>query len=271
MGRSLSPRLRLVLAACGCMALIGCGGGASTPIASPAVPTDGGIVVTPMAELTAFVRAQVGDVIAAGPGFLVVGYTARPDNGVDGAVWTSADGLAWVKGPSQDSFANKLLTDVAAIPGGFAAGGPACPPTGGGECVDLHLWYSPDGASWTPATHEAASGVEGSVLLTGLTAGGPGVVGVGSDVTDVSAGAKDAATLTSDDGTSWVVHRGDPIFSDASTNSVVAGGPGLVAVGDHDGGTFAAWGSPDGTTWTSAQPPDGVPTGEARDSSHKDR
>lgn len=270
--------LRPVLVACACVALVGCGGSAATPIAStpaspvasssapatPAGPTQDGIAVTPTADLTAFAAAQVGDVIAGGPGFLVVGYTARPDNGVDGAVWTSADGLAWTKGPSQESFANRLLTDVAVIPGGFAAGGQECSTEGGGECGGLNLWTSSDGATWTPAT-DVTAGPRGFYILEGLAAGGPGVVGVGSDLSDVSSGPKDALSLTSVDGKSWVVHRGDAVFKDTETNAVVAGGPGVVVVGDHDGGTFAAWSSPDGTTWTSASAPDGVPTGEARD------
>ena len=279
----MGSRLRMVLAALGSIALVGCGGAAAPPIvssaassgasasavstsaaATPAGSTQDSIPVKPMADLTAFASGQVGDIIAGGPGFLVVGYIARPDNGVDGAVWTSADGLAWIKGPGQKSFADRLLTDVVAIPGGFAAGGQECASTGGGECGRLNVWNSPDGTAWTPATFEVARDVD-CCNLEGLAARGPGMVGVGSDLSDVSSGPKDAISLTSADGRSWAVHRGDPTLVDAETTSVVSGGPGLIAVGGRASGAFAAWSSADGTTWTSAAPLAGVTTGAARD------
>ena len=288
----MSRWLRAVLVVPACLALAGCGAGAAAtgaggtaiasataspvtasagppsasapPVPATASPPADPIAIEAMTDMSAFAAGQVGDAIAAGPGFMVVGYVARAENGVDAAVWSSADGRTWAKGPAQQSFANTLMTDVTARPGGFSAGGAACPPTGGGECVGINLWTSSDGVAWAEA-RLSPSGEAECCLLVALTAGGPGVVGMASDVSDVSSGPKDAVSLTSADGSTWVAHRRAPAFVDADATSVVAGGPGLVAVGGRADGSFAAWSSKDGKAWTSARPPTGKPAGEARD------
>ena len=90
--------------------------------------------------------------------------------------------------------------------------------------------------------------------MNSVTAGGPGLVAVGSDN---PGGDRDGAVWTSPDGFNWSrVPHDEVIFGGESSqamDSVTAGGPGLVAVGfDHrpsaqDG---AAWTSSDGITWS---------------------
>lgn len=94
--------------------------------------------------------------------------------------------------------------------------------------------------------------------MISVTAGGPGLVAVGSDQTD-------AVVWTSLDGLAWSrVPHNEAVFGGTANStmlSVTVGGPGLVAVGEAspDGnrdartssiGVAAVWTSPDGLTWT---------------------
>ncbi len=94
---------------------------------------------------------------------------------------------------------------------------------------------------------------EGAASMSSVTAGGPGLVAVGSDEVD-------AAVWTSVDGITWSrVPHDESVFGggDMSMSSVTVGGPGLVAVGS-DGEILAdvpdvdaaIWTSPDGVTWS---------------------
>jgi hypothetical protein len=84
-----------------------------------------------------------------------------------------------------------------------------------------------------------------------VTAGGPGLVAVGSD-------GSDAAVWTSVDGITWSRVPGDEAgFGGTNSQwmvSVTAAGPGLVAVGARGGssgdGVAAVWTSVDGVTWS---------------------
>jgi hypothetical protein len=102
---------------------------------------------------------------------------------------------------------------------------------------------------------EAVFGGRGTQWMESVTAGGPGLVAVGSD-------GSNAAVWTSADGTTWNrVPHDDAVFggSGATTMlSVTMGGPGLVAVG-YEGSRFggpepdalaAVWTSADGLTWS---------------------
>jgi hypothetical protein len=128
---------------------------------------------------------------------------------------------------------------------------------------DAAVWTSPDGLTWTRVPHddEVFSDDYGSRMFS-VASGGPGLVAVGS--ADVSpegdegnfaalTSLRDAAVWTSPDGLTWTrVPHIEAVFGghgEQEMRAVVAGGPGLVAVGESD---FAAavWTSPDGLTWT---------------------
>jgi len=90
--------------------------------------------------------------------------------------------------------------------------------------------------------------------MLGVTAGGPGLVAIG---TDSSGGDKDVAVWTSSDGLVWFrVPHEETIFGgtyDQVMSAVTVGGPGLVAVGYEWSGedwNAAVWTSADGLTWS---------------------
>ncbi|WKZ81923.1 MAG: hypothetical protein QY307_07420 [Acidimicrobiia bacterium] len=111
------------------------------------------------------------------------------------------------------------------------------------------------GTSWerAPDEQEAFGGTAYQEMMA-VTEGGPGLVAVGWQETDSQ---KDAAVWTSEDGSNWLrVPFDETTFGGAfeqMMTSVVAAGPGLVAVGwtssevDVDAGV---WTSADGLTWS---------------------
>lgn len=124
------------------------------------------------------------------------------------------------------------------------------------------VWISTDGVDWNRIPHDEA--VFGGPLGEGMsdvTAGGPGFVAVGSiwdwPSAESSEQIVEEAVWTSPDGEVWtriadVGVQGDPAL--VSMNSVISGGPGLIAVGwDFDRYTFegnaVVWTSVDGFSW----------------------
>ena len=132
---------------------------------------------------------------------------------------------------------------------------------------------APTSTGWTRIIDEEAfplrDGAPGlAPAISSITVGGPGLVAVGSDRTPFGdrqtastapttlppgAPGDDAAVWTSPDGITWsrVAHNMD-VFGgpgDQYMNDVVAGGPGLVAVGEHDPGALV-WTSSDGIVWS---------------------
>jgi hypothetical protein len=111
---------------------------------------------------------------------------------------------------------------------------------------------SPSG--WSRVPHDVD--VFGEAWMLSVVASGPGLVAVGWTGTSPDEGHVDgeAAVWTSADGITWELspNQGDG-FTDGQMVSVIAGGPGFVAVGgvERDGGFDAAiWTSPDGLTWS---------------------
>jgi hypothetical protein len=135
----------------------------------------------------------------------------------------------------------------------------------------------PDSSLWSPDFHdEAVFGGDGESGMSGVVAGGPGFVAVGSR-------DGNAVVWTSVDGLTWSrVSHDEAVFGgdgESGMSGVVAGGPGLVAVGwqvmctdhevldeegsprvDEDGnlepdtvcvdGNAVVWTSVDGLTWS---------------------
>jgi hypothetical protein len=191
--------------------------------------------------------APEGSGIAAGlvvedGAILAVGESA----GV-GAVWQSADGLAWTLTalPAPGVGATEWLTSVAASSGGFVAGGCAESSTAQRAAT---LWRSSDGANWTRATVQTPGG---DSEVTGIASLGPAsllAVGIAGDERRETA----AIWRSADGGTSWQA-LSSPAFASGRMLAVVAAGSGAVAVGERQDQTgAAAWHSPDGSTWVSS-------------------
>jgi hypothetical protein len=225
-------------------------------------------------------------VTAGGPGLVAVGFDrpAEQDEG-NAAVWTSPDGFVWSRVPHDEAVfggdSRQMMLGVTTGGLGLVAVG-----TDGYSyrsdderftevpdefAADAAVWTSRDGLTWSRVPHdEAIFGGVGEQRMVSVTAGGPGLVAVGS-VTGKQRGGpsheKDAAVWTSPDGFTWSRVPHDPaVFArtgDIDWNEqmlgVTAGGPGLVAVGsdagEQCGWDSAVWTSPDGFTWSHVQSP----------------
>jgi actin-like ATPase involved in cell morphogenesis len=187
--------------------------------------------------------------VAGGPGLVAVGFDTN--GGVQAAVWTSADGMSWLRVPPDPSvFGGGRIRSV-------AAGGPGLVAVGfdqSGEDEDAAVWIL-EGQEWTRVEHdEAVFGGAGDQQMATVTTGGPGLVAVGFDT---SGGDSDAAVWTSTDGTTWTRASGrGAAFGGAGgqlMQSVTDSSGGLLAVGfDASKGDpdAAVWVSEDGVSWT---------------------
>ncbi|MFV1962685.1 MAG: WD40/YVTN/BNR-like repeat-containing protein [Acidimicrobiia bacterium] len=181
-------------------------------------------------------------VTVGGPGLVAVG-------GLDpgAAVWTSVDGITWTRVPHDETvFGSGVMNSV-------TAGGPGLVAVGE-DNGNAAVWTSVDGVIWSRVPDDESVFGDPSVLFGGpgelsmssVTAGGPGLVAVGSDNFD-------AVVWTSVDGVTWSrVPDDDAVLGgdrEQSMSSVIVGGPGLVAVGG-DNWDAAVWTSVDGLTWS---------------------
>ncbi len=204
-------------------------------------------------------RQAMYGVTAGGPGLVAVGV-----DGLAAAAWTSPDGEDWTRvAPGSTDLSEGAGLGMFAVTeagqGLVAVGTDALRDAGA-------VWTSTDGQDWTRVPHddavfarrpEAALALgdvprpvsdPGSVQLSAVTAGGPGVVAVGED------GAA-AAVWTSIDGLAWSrVAHDEEVFGGSGRQwmaGVSVGGPGLVAVGfDEAEQAAAVWTSEDGLSWS---------------------
>jgi hypothetical protein len=217
-------------------------------------------------------------VTAGGPGLVAVGFDGTLGNEAgNAAVWTSPDGFTWSRVPHDEAVfggvgEQRMLSVTVAGPGLVAVGYDWPADT---DLVDAAVWTSPDGVTWSRVPHdEAVFGGAGAQQMLSVTAGGPGLVAVGSDGHrndgedgQVDALAADAAVWTSPDGFTWSrVPHDEAVFGGVGEQrmlGVTSGGPGLVAVGEvsgdideirqryeQDASDAAVWTSPDGVTWS---------------------
>ena len=286
------PRARLLLAA---MALLAGACGSDLAVTTTVAPTtSSGAPATTAATTAAPVVSSLswsrvpGDeavfggeggqamtsVTAGGPGLVAVG-TEVSESDLDAAVWTSTDGISWSRVPGDEAVfggeGGQAMTSV-------TAGGPGLVAVGtevSESDLDAAVWTSTDGISWSRVPgDEAVFGGEGGQAMTSVTAGGPGLVAVG---TEGPIKNSDAAVWTSTDGITWSrIPHDEAVFGgggNQSMTSVTAGGPGLVAVGtdaSNDDGDPAVWTSTDGITW-SRVPHEAVFGGEDRELMGADR
>lgn len=187
-------------------------------------------------------------VTAGGPGLVAVGSDYGREGRAAAAVWTSSDSVSWDRVPHDE---RELGGDGEQSMSAVAVGGPGLVAVGQDDGRGAAaVWTSLDGTSWQRVPHaEEALGGDGLQAMYSVTAGGPGLVGVGVDM-----GLGASAVWTSSDGLAWErVDHDESVFGGAGYQamvSVAAGGPGLVAVGsDESAGAAAVWTSTDGRSW----------------------
>jgi hypothetical protein len=229
-------------------------------------------------------RAWMRAVTAGGPGLVAVGSTEE----FAAAVWTSEDGVEWqrIESPTfgvpesvreGTSYSERFMSAVVGGPSGLVATGGQLLRLDNGnagyiETIEAVVWHSPDGLEWTEVGGNAFAGA----TINAVAVGGPGYIAVGATVEDGQ-----PAVWASVDGREWERVSDESLapgadYISAELNDVVAGGPGLVAVGCeyptedkfeswerwHPG----IWVSADGRAWNrlpddAVVDPDNVPAG----------
>jgi hypothetical protein len=209
-----------------------------------------------------FGSGWMADVTTGGPGLVAVRMTnVRPAQpGDDAPVWTSADGSAWSRAPSDPVFQGARLQAV-------SAGGPGLVAVGSDE-EGPQAWFSSDGVSWErasvppppldvaraddPMTSPPVEAWMGDVAVAGDRMVAVGTIGlqVGSN------GIRYRPTIwTSTDGMTWteVPLGSEPAVDPGEMLSVADGPEGFVAVQRSDTAPRTTpavlWTSPDGLVW----------------------
>jgi hypothetical protein len=170
----------------------------------------------------------------------------------DAAVWTSVDGITWSRVPGEEAARGRMFS--------VTVGGPGLVAVGSAEDLDdAAVWTSVDGICWFQVPHDdAVFGGPDDQWMSDVTTGGPGLVAVGFDGCHACGeepyDESDAAVWTSGDGLAWSrVPHDEALFGGAEMTSVMAAGPGLVAVGQAVSGSdtdAAVWTSVDGIVWS---------------------
>jgi hypothetical protein len=149
-------------------------------------------------------------------------------------VWTSVDGLEWSHVPTNDETfgsagGNAVMESVTAGGPGLVAVGA----TGAGDQRKAVVWTSGDGLEWTRLPHDDETfGGDGGASMSGVIAGGAGLVAVGSTGDIVEDGSGSGVVWTSVDGLTWLrVVDDEAVFSDGSLSDVAVTSHGLVTVG----------------------------------------
>jgi hypothetical protein len=100
---------------------------------------------------------EVGDVVAAGPGFVAIGSYVRHDGWTTSIVWTSADAKSWERIPFGPVFERSHIDSVVAHRGELLAVG--CELATPNDCGRPLVWSSTDGRSWRRTTPTLPEGV----------------------------------------------------------------------------------------------------------------
>lgn len=202
-----------------------------------------------------------------GSGFVAVGFEPDENGRQDGAVFSSQDGIAWIRMAEDD----EALTTGAVLMFAVAEGGPGIVAVGYG-CEDepdrcppyATVWSSADGTEWTRTPLDFDVFGEGSGMYD-VVASPHGIVAVGATenwVSDELVRVRPSVWISSD-GLDWVrawdgpeTERDVTVYGqfDVQMQAVTVATDGiLVAVGsmldDRGAAVAAVWTSSDGVTW----------------------
>ncbi|MGH2530032.1 MAG: protein kinase domain-containing protein [Actinomycetota bacterium] len=186
-------------------------------------------------------------------GELVAVGSESSSGDVDPAVWAFSDAATWRKlDPITSGLhetRNQAMRAVIEAPSGLVAVGH----DNSSGSIDAAVWTSEDGTTWIRQTSSFFGG-RGHDDMVGMTAFGEELVVVGFGTTD--AGDRNAAVWVESGGLWSRIEDGSlGGEGDQQMTAVLAGGPGLVAVGfDYSRGDqdAAVWTSADGRNWDRA-------------------
>jgi hypothetical protein len=165
--------------------------------------------------------------IAAGPaGYVAVGTTGPAGRPTGSAVWRSPDGARWTRIDGSAVLADGAMASV-------IAGGPGYLAVGANiESSRALVWLSADGVTWTLAPDQASlTNHDLKLAMADAVVGADGtIVAVGHYLFGTQYGQ--GATWTSPDrGRTWTRGPDLAAFGQGAPVSVIADGPGYVAVG----------------------------------------
>jgi hypothetical protein len=172
--------------------------------------------------------------------------TATVDNprgceygGVDGRIWTSADGLAWSTTELPESYLENIV-EAGGTAYVFGSSGNFC-----GSSGESYVWRSTDGMSWD----RSAISLEGVEDMAGIGAVGNMLIALGESYTDD--GHVTPLVWTSANGVDWQQSTGGPI-SGVVGFDLVAAGDVVVALDSYS--EIPIWQSSDrGQSWRKSE------------------
>ena len=206
---------------------------------------------------------QIGmyDVVAGGPGFVAIGYTARPT--MEATVWYSPDTLTWERIPLGDVATTRVNAvgwdgQQFVIVGEDRSDWDGTLKDMATATARAAVWTSKDGRSWTRIPHSPIFDVgdfsdtmedPSTGGMSDLVPGPGGLVVVGSDCTS-QGGCRPAAWTTGGSDT-WA-RVADMEALSGRLRSIASSDSGYMAVGV---GEAAVMQSSDGQTWKAQQAP----------------
>jgi hypothetical protein len=216
-----------------------------------------------LGDVPGFANAYVSEMLGSGAQLIAVG-TIMKDGNPSAAVWMSPNGLSWTKQPDDATFKD-ASAGLVAVHGDTLVVLGAGPLRQSGTGIGTpRVWLTqtqrscdscsvpPSGNPWQQARTSFPPSGDPAIGYGAITAGGPGFVVVGTELSHPAAGdiPIGAAVATSADGSTWKFNQPtSPEFAGGSMRDVAAGSSGLVAVGE----TALAptiWTSGDGLVWT---------------------
>ncbi len=236
--------LVLILVAGGLYFALGSGGSAPKPSPQPTIATRLTATLVQEGSFQGPGDQKIRRIVPFSGGMLAVGL-----DGLDGAVWRSADGLAWTQADSTglEAPATEEILGAAELGKRLVAVGTS---SFSETQSDGIAWFSSEGLEWEQVAG-APFGGYGRQELIRVTDGGPGVVAVGRD----GAGA---GVWVSEDGATWEKVQSEVIATPGLyLRGVAKWREGIVAVGlirdaEGDRDAAAVFGPPDATTWERA-------------------
>jgi hypothetical protein len=198
-------------------------------------------------------RQVITDVTVGSRAVVGVGFEQDRRGRSRAVIWTSIDGMRWMRVPNQPALGRADFQVMNAV----TAGGPGFVAVGWAEYdpatdeANAAVWTSADGRAWARLPHdEDVFGVTGAEGMLDVVAGRRGLIAVGSD-------GPNAVVWTSVDGTEWTrLPHDEAVFGGEQLIwALTVAESGIVGVGynnssEGEGEHAVIWTSRDGSRWS---------------------